>query len=145
MSDGKGLFAGSPAVGDKPMHVTFDGGRLTSDDGVLLLATVERRLGVAERLARSLEDPDDPAAARHSLAEMIHVRALLIACSCPDGNDCGALRSDPAFKLTIGRLPDSGADLCLQPTINKLENLARPLAPKRMMAAMTDPFFDSFS
>src|SRR5262245_47543746 len=39
-------------VGGKPVHVAFDGGRLTSDAGVLVLAEVERRLGLAERLAR---------------------------------------------------------------------------------------------
>src|SRR5271168_4171997 len=59
------------------------GGRLTSDAGVLLLAEVERRLGVAERLAQCIGDPRDPAAVRHSLAEMIRFRALLIACGYP--------------------------------------------------------------
>jgi hypothetical protein len=36
------------AVAGKPVHVGFDGGRLTSDGGILLLAAVEQRL---ERLA----------------------------------------------------------------------------------------------
>jgi hypothetical protein len=31
-------------------------------------------------------------------------------------------RCDPAFKLACGRLPDSGADLCSQPTISRWEN-----------------------
>ena len=39
------------------MHVGFDGGRLTSDAGILLLATIEQRLKIAERLATCLEDP----------------------------------------------------------------------------------------
>ena len=30
----------------------------------------------------------------------------------PDGNDCDALRADPAFKMAVGRLPERGADLC---------------------------------
>ena len=75
MTDDKGLFAGLPAIGSKPVRVAFDGGRLTSDAGVLLLAEVERRLGVAERLARCIEDPRDPAAVRHTFAEMIRFRA----------------------------------------------------------------------
>jgi hypothetical protein len=45
MTDGKGLFGGLPALGGKPVRVAFDGGRLTSDGGALLLAAVERRLG----------------------------------------------------------------------------------------------------
>ena len=81
---------------------------------------------------------------RHTLAEMIRYRALLIAAGYPDGNDCDALKSDPAFKMAVGRLPESGADLCSQPTISRLENLPGPTALKRMMAAMVEVFCDSF-
>ena len=45
MSNGNAVQAGLPAVGGKPVHLAFDGGRLTSDAGVLLLAPIERRLG----------------------------------------------------------------------------------------------------
>ena len=145
MTDGSGVFSGLPAIGGKPVRVAFDGGRLTSDGGALLLAAVERRLGIAERLAGCIEDPRDPALVRHTFAEMIRFRALLIACGYPDANDCDALRRDPAFKLAVGRLPDSGADLCSQPTISRLENLPGPIALKRMMAAMSELFCDSFA
>ena len=80
----------------------------------------------------------------HGLAEMIRYRALLIAAGYPDGNDCDALKSDPAFKMAVGRLPESGEDLCSQPTISRLENLPGPTALKRMMAAMVELFCDSF-
>jgi hypothetical protein len=78
--DGNGVFHDLLPVGGKPVRLAFDGGRLTSDGGVLLLAEVERRLGICERLARCIEDPRDPAGVRHSHAEMIRFRALLIAC-----------------------------------------------------------------
>ena len=133
----------SPVCG-KPVHVAFDGGRLTSDAGVLVLAEIERKLGIAERLARCIEDPRDPQRVSHSLAEMIRFRALLVAAGYPDGNDCDFLRTDPAFKLAVGRLPETGADLCSQPTISRLENLPTATALKRMMAAMVDLFCDSF-
>jgi hypothetical protein len=57
---------------------------------------------------------------------MVRYRALLIAPSYPDGND-GDLppKYDPAFKMAVGRLPESGADLCTLPTISRLENPAR--------------------
>jgi len=38
---------------------------------VLLLAQIERQLGLADRLAKCIEDPRDPAAVQHSIAEMI--------------------------------------------------------------------------
>ena len=124
--------------------ITFDAGRLTSDGGVLVLAEIERRLGIAERLARCIEDPRMPDRVQHTIAEMIRFRALLIAAGYEDANDCDALRADPAFKMAVGRLPESGADLCSQPTISRLENLPGPRALKRMMAAMIELFCDSF-
>jgi hypothetical protein len=144
MDEGTGILPGLPPVASKPVHLTFDGGLMTSDAGILLLAAIEQRLGLAERLADCIEDPRAPERVRHTLAEMIRYRALLIAAGYPDGNDCDALRSDPAFKMAVGRLPESGADLCSQPTISRLENLPGPTALKRMMAAMVEVFCDSF-
>jgi hypothetical protein len=144
MSDHAPFLPSLSPVAGKPVHVAFDGGRLTSDAGVLVLAEIERRLGIAERLARCLEDPRDPVRVRHGLAEMIRFRALLIAAGYADANDCDALRTDPAFKMAVGRLPESGEDLCSQPTMCRLENLPRPTALKRMMAAMVELFCDSF-
>jgi hypothetical protein len=40
-----------PAVSRKKITAAFDGGRLSSDGGVMLLAQAERQLGIAERLA----------------------------------------------------------------------------------------------
>jgi hypothetical protein len=51
MDEGTGILPGLPAVRGKPVHVAFDGGQMTSDAGILLLAAVEQRLGIAERLA----------------------------------------------------------------------------------------------
>ena len=48
-------------VAGKLVHVAFDGGQLTSDAGILLLAAIEQRLKIAERLAACIEDPRDPA------------------------------------------------------------------------------------
>jgi hypothetical protein len=55
MGEGTGILPGLPAVAGKPVRIAFDGGRLTSDAGILLLAAVEQRLKIAKRLA--LEDP----------------------------------------------------------------------------------------
>jgi Transposase DDE domain group 1 len=144
MAEHAPFLPGLSPVQGKPVHVTFDGGRLTSDAGVLVLAEIERRLGLAERLARCLADPRSPERVRHTLAEMIRFRMLLIAAGYPDANDCDALRIDPGFKMAVGRLPESGADLCSQPTMCRLENLPAATALKRMMAAMVELFCDSF-
>jgi hypothetical protein len=145
MADDAAFLPGLSPIAGKPVQVAFDAGRLTSDGGVLVLAEIERRLGIAERLARCIEDPRTPERIQHTLAEMIRFRALLIAAGYEDGNDCDALRADPAFKMAVGRLPEGGAELCSQPTISRLENLPGPIALKRMMAAMVELFCDSFA
>ena len=83
MDDSTGILPGLPSVKGKPVHVAFDGGQMTSDAGILLLAAVEQRLGIAERLANCIEDPRAPERVRHGLAEMIRYRALLIAAGYP--------------------------------------------------------------
>src|SRR3954469_19196409 len=144
MTEGALVLSGSPAIAGKVVRVAFDGGRLTSDAGVPMLAEIEHQLGIAERLARCIEDPRSPGRVHHTLAEMIRFRVLLIAAGYPDANDCDALRTDPAFKMALGHLPESGADLCSQPTMCRLENLPGATALKRMMAAMVELFCDSF-
>jgi hypothetical protein len=129
----------SPVAG-RPLRVAFDGRRLTSDAAVLLLAEIECKLRIGEHPACCLADRRDPERVRHSLAEMIRFRTLWIAAAYADANECAALRAAPAFKLAVGRLPESGSDLCAQPTMCRLQNLPRPTALKRMMAAMVELF-----
>ena len=56
MAEHAPVLPGLSPVGGKPVHLAFDAGRLTSDAGVLVLAEIERKLGLAERLARCIED-----------------------------------------------------------------------------------------
>ena len=66
----------SPVTG-KELFARFDGGRLSSDGGVLLLREVEH--GLAELLASCLADERDPSSTRHSHADMIRARMFAIA------------------------------------------------------------------
>jgi hypothetical protein len=123
MTDDTLLPFSFPAVGRKKITAAFDGGRLTSDGGVMLLAAAEQRLKLADRLAAAIRDPRDPTRVTHAMADILRARILAIACGYEDANDLDRLRFDPAFKLACGRLPDSGTDLCSQPTCSRLENL----------------------
>ena len=111
-----------PAVGRKKVTAAFDGGRIASDGGVMLLSQADARLGLCERLAGALSDDRDQDRVAHSLASIVQARVFAIACGYEDGNDLNALRFDPAFKLACGRLPETGLDLCSQPTVSRLEN-----------------------
>ena len=121
MVDNTPFLPGLSPVAGKAVVARFDGGRLSSEGGLLALREVERRLGLAGRLAGCLTDRRAPERVRHSLAEIIGFRMLMIAAGYEDGNDADALRSDPMFKLALERLP-SAADLCSQSTISRLEN-----------------------
>ena len=133
-----------PAVRRKKVTAAFDGGRLSSDGGVLLLRGVERWLDIAGRLARCLRDRRDPARIDHTVEEMLRLRMLAIAAGYEDADDCDALRHDPAFRMAVGRLPETGRPLCSQPTMSRLENAPSRIEVARMMMAMVDLFCDSF-
>jgi len=103
----------------------------------LALREVERRLGLAERLAACIDDTRAAGRVRHGVAAILRFRMLMIAAGYEDGNDADALRHDPVFKLALDRLPDDAA-LCSQPTISRLENLPGRRALPRMAQAIYD-------
>jgi hypothetical protein len=136
---------GLSPVEDKELCARFDGGRLSSDGGVLVLREIEKRLGLAVRLADCLIDTRAPASTIHSYADMIGARLFAIACGYEDCDDLDELRVDPAFKLACGRLPESGRDLMSQPTLSRLENAPSWRALARMGISMIDLFCESFA
>ncbi len=133
-----------PAIGRKKITAAFDGGRMTSDGGVLLLATVEKALGIADRLAPLIADARNPLLVTHSVADILRARMLAIACGYEDADDLDHLRTDPGFKLACGRLPDTGSDLCSQPTISRWENAPTLREVVRMTYAMVDTYCASY-
>ena len=106
----------------RPGTPRFDGGRLSSDGGVLLFREIENGLAIADRLSSCVKDARDPASTTHTYADMIRARMFAIACSYEDCDDIDVLRFDPAFKMACGRLAETGDDLMSQPTLSRLEN-----------------------
>jgi len=145
MDDDTGLLFDLPSVGRKKVSAAFDGGRITSDGGVALLALAERRIGIVDRIAALIADPRDPALVTHSLASILRARVLAIACGYEDANDLDRLRGDPAFKLACGRLPDSGGDLCSQPTVSRWENAPDLKTVIRLTYALVDAWCASYA
>lgn len=145
MNETTAYLPGLSPVENKDLCARFDGGRLSSDGGVLMLRGIEKRLGLAVRLAGCLADARDPSRTTHSYADMIGARLFAIACGYEDCDDLDVLRFDPAFKLACGRLPESGRDLMSQPTLSRLENTPSWREQARMGLAMIDLFCDSFA
>jgi len=127
-----------PNICKKKVTAAFDGGQVSSDGGVFILAAADKRLGLIDTLAGLIPDARDPAQITHSMADILRERVFAIACGYPDGNDLDDLRHDPAFKMACGRLPDSGVDLASQPTISRLENAPNLRDLIRMSRGMVD-------
>ena len=144
MNETIAFLPGLSPVAGKELCARFDGGRLSSDGGVLLFPGIERRLGISDVLASCLPDERDPASTTHSYVDMIRARLFAIACGYEDCDDLDALRFDPAFKLACGRLAETGADLMSQPTLSRLENVPSWRALARMGLNMIDLFCASF-
>jgi hypothetical protein len=108
MMKGVLILSDLSSIAGKSARAAFDGDRLTSDAGMLVLVEIERRLGIADRLTPCLADPRAPGRLHHRLVEMIRFRVLLIAAGYPDANDCNSLHSDPAFKMAVGRASERG-------------------------------------
>src|SRR5437879_5713659 len=143
MVDATPFLPGLSPVQGKAVVARFDGGRLSSEGGLLALREIERRLGLADRLAGCLRDPRMPEKVVHRLAQIIRFRMLMIAAGYEDGNDADALRRDPMFKLALDRLP-AGEELCSQSTISRLENLPDRRALLRLGRALVEQYCGSF-
>ena len=135
---------GFPAICRKKVTAAFDGGRLTSDGGVLLLAQGERAMGIAGRLAGCIADARDQSRVVHDLADILQARMLAIACGYEDADDLDHLRHDPGFKLAVGKLPDGAIGLASQPTMSRWENAPTTRELVRMMSAMVDIYCASY-
>jgi Transposase DDE domain group 1 len=133
-----------PAICRKKVTAAFDGGRLTSDGGVLLLAQAERQLGVAKRLAACIADPRDQSRVIHDLDDILRARMLAIACGYEDADDLDTLRHDPGFKLALGKLPGGETGLASQPTMSRWENAPTTRELVRLTGALVDLYCTSY-
>jgi hypothetical protein len=121
---------------------SFDGGDISTDGGVMLLAEAERKRGVIRRLASMIRDERDRCKVRHGIEEMLAQRILGIACGYEDCNDFDDLRYDPALKVAVGRLPRTGHELASQPTLSRLENSVGARELYRMSEVLVELFVE---
>jgi hypothetical protein len=111
-----------PAMGHREVLASFDGGDITSDAGLLVVAAADQRAGVTAAMASAFVDLRDPHRIDHTRLEMLRERVYAIAMGYEDANDLDRLNGDPALKLACGRLPQSGKTLASQPSLSRQEN-----------------------
>src|SRR6266568_1755950 len=132
-------------VGAKAVDLDFDGGRLSSDAGVVLLKDIDDQLGLTRALAAVLSDPRDARRIHFTPEDLLKQRVFYIAAGYEDANDANTLRDDPIFKLMLDRLPASGASLASQPTISRFENRVSRTELYRMALVFLEQFITSYA
>jgi hypothetical protein len=128
----------------------FDGGRITSDGGGLLLREVDQRIGLLDRLAACFTDYRNPGAIEHSVSALVAQRVYGLALGYEDLNDHDVLRKDSVLALLVGkqdltgdervREQDRGSPLAASSTLNRLELSTPEEAPSdRYKKIAADP------
>jgi DDE family transposase len=131
-------------IGGKTVELDCDGGRLSSDAGLILLKDIDEQLGLTRALAAALSDARDARRIRFTPEDLLKQRILQIAAGYEDANDSNTLRHDPIFKLLLDRLPETGAPLASQPTISRFENSVSRTELYRMALVLMEQFIASY-
>ena len=118
-------------LGARQVVAAFDGGKVTSDGGGLLLREVEARFGFVERFAACFTDHRDPDLVEHPLPDLLKQRVFGLCLGYEDLNDHDLLRHDPLLAVLVGktdplgeqrvRAADRGKALAGKSTLNRLE------------------------
>ena len=115
----------------RKIKARFDGGKITSDAGVLLLREVEKRTGLMDGLAGCFTDHRDPRLIEHTVKELLGQRVYGLCLGYEDLNDHDQLRSDPMLAVAVDKADplgtkrrqsgDRGKPLAGKCTLNRLE------------------------
>lgn len=132
------------SLGPQKVVADFDGGRLTSDAGGLLLREVDRRIGLTSALAACIADRRDPARITHELHTLLAQRIFAIALGYEDLNDHQTLRDDPLLAVLTGQRPDSESALGSPATLCRLENSVTRASLVRMSEVLVEQFMASY-
>ncbi|MGO9121369.1 MAG: IS1380 family transposase [Desulfomonilaceae bacterium] len=99
--------------------IDFQGAKITSDTGFLLLREIDERFGILGPMETELEDTKSWVHSKHSQLQMARQRLYQIAAGYEDCNDADFLRIGPALRLAIGKGDEAGPG---QSRLSRLEN-----------------------
>ena len=117
------LFGFAPVEGRR-IEASFDGGRITSDAGSLLLGATDRAIGLIDRFAGCFKDHRDADLIEHEVRTLVGQRVYGLALGYEDLNDHDQLRHDPMFAVLAGKLTAKRSDcapVAGKSTLNRLE------------------------
>src|SRR5205814_950204 len=121
------LFGFAPIEG-RAVVAAFDGGRMTSEAGAMLLGATDGQLRLIERFAGCFTDHRAVDLVEHTVPGLVGQRVFGLALGYEDLIDHDRLRHDPVMAVLGGKLAAKRADcapLAGKSTLNRLE-LSRP-------------------
>ena len=127
-------------LGSKVVVADFQGGRLTSDAGALLIRQVADRIGLFDALDAVIPDPRHPVFIVHDQRTLIAQRITAIVLGYEDLNDHQELRTDPVLQLGAGITPEPEQPLASPPTLCRLENRVDRASLVRIAEVLVDQF-----
>jgi hypothetical protein len=86
-----------------PVVVNFQGGQVTSDAGLSLIAEIDQKLQIISRLAKCFQDYRNPNKTLHPVESLLAQRIYGLIMGYEDLNDHEELRHDPMFALALSR------------------------------------------
>jgi hypothetical protein len=119
---------GFARVEGRAVVAAFDGGKITSDAGALLLGATDRAIRLVDRFAGCFADSRTPELVEHQVPTLVGQRVFGIALGYEDLVDHDELRHDPVMAALAGKLAARRSDctpLAGKSTLNRLE-LSRP-------------------
>jgi len=125
----------------RQIEMSFDGGDISSDAGLLLLQRVDQRLQLTERIAPHLPDERDPARIKHRTLTLLRQRIYGIAQGYEDLNDHDRLRHDPLFQTALQQL----APVASSPTLCRFEQRENRAAAWAIARELVEQFIASFA
>lgn len=81
---------------NRAIRIDFQGAKITSDVGFLLVREIDDRFRIIEPMKDCLEDLRSPTHTKHSLVQTVRQRVYQIAAGYEDCNDADFLRIDGA-------------------------------------------------
>ncbi len=125
-----------PRVKRRKVEVNFEGGEVTSNGGVLLLQSVDRKIGLTKALDRAIQDPRVQGRCEHSQRSLLRQRIYAMAAGYEDLNDHASLCTDTAFQTAV----ESDRILGSAPTLCRLEQRADRETALAMHQVLVDQF-----
>ena len=108
-------------VGQQQVTVSFDGGCLVTDAGLLAIRALDQELGVLAELARRLPDPRAQKFVRHTREALLTQQVYQILADYPDCNDAQQLRQDPLFQTLANVSPSAEQPLASGSTLARFQ------------------------